>query len=135
MHAAIRDALAQHLWEETIANVDANLVFWRAQPAECVHLVADIDEQVVGVVLVKNFWNLCSLFVSRRHRANGIGNALLLAALEACATRSPRGAVCLNAAAHAVGFYERFGFRPRPTSQKLPPGFESMQFTFAPSEG
>ena len=46
---------------------------------------------------------------------------------QACAGRSPKSALLLNAAPNAVGFYERLSFIARESKQPLPPGFRAMQ--------
>ena len=114
------------LLADTVANVDRNIDLWLAQPQRCLHLKACVEGRIVGVVLVKDLWNLCSLFVAPEWHGRGIGSALLEAACAACAGASPKSAVLLNAAPGAVGFYLRHGFTPRETAQPLPAGFQAM---------
>jgi GNAT superfamily N-acetyltransferase len=108
---------------DTIANVNGNVSFWLDNPQRCVHIVATVGDAMVGVVLVKDFWNLCSLFIDPQHQGRGVGRALVSAAASACRGRSPKQALWLNAATNAIGFYERLGFQPRESRQPLPPGF------------
>ena len=82
---------------------------------------------IVGVVLVKEYWNLCSLFVSPSLQKRGLGHCLLGAAIDACRGRSPKGEIWLNASPNAVPFYERAGFTVRESSQALPKGFIAMR--------
>ena len=112
---------------ETITNVNSNVAFWLNNPELCVHIVAVVAETIVGVVLVKEFWNLCSLFVDPKHQESGVGRALVNAAVAACRGRSPKQALWLNAATNAIGFYRRLGFEPRQSRQSLPSGFMPMQ--------
>jgi GNAT superfamily N-acetyltransferase len=112
---------------DTIANVNRNVAFWLANPEKCVHIVAAMPGTIVGVVLVKEFWNLCSLFVDPKHQRSGIGRALVNAAAAACRGRSPRQALWLNAATNAIGFYTHLGFEKRESRQPLPAGFMAMQ--------
>lgn len=123
-HSVMQDGA---LLADTLANVNTNVDRWQAQPEQCVHLKATAGGQIVGVVLVKDFWNLCSLFVAPEWQGRGVGRALLEAAGQACAGRSPKSALFLNAAPNAVGFYERLGFIVRESRQPLPPGFRAMQ--------
>lgn len=122
-HSVTQDAA---LLADTVANVDRNIALWLAQPRRCLHLKACVEGRIAGVVLVKDRWNLCSLFVAPESQGRGIGGALLEAACAACAGVSPKSAVLLNAAPGAVGFYQRHGFVPRETRQALPPGFRAM---------
>lgn len=122
-HSVTQDAA---LLADTIANVGRNIDLWLAEPRRCLHLKACTQGRIVGVVLVKDHWNLCSLFVAPESHGRGIGRALLETASAACAGRSPRSALSLNAATGAVGFYERLGFVAHDTTQVLPPGFKAM---------
>lgn len=112
---------------EMMENVCGNLNWWLANPDCCCHLKSTIEDRIAGVVLVKNFWNLCSLFVAPEFHRQGIGRALVAAASAMCRGRSEKGALWLNAAPNAVPFYERLGFAPRQTNQPLPSGFRAMQ--------
>jgi GNAT superfamily N-acetyltransferase len=109
------------------ANVDRNVDWWLAHPDAAVHLQAVEGDRLVGVVLVKQFWNLCSLFVDPACQGRGVGRALLEAAIEECRGRSPRDALWLNAAPGAIGFYRRLGFVVRTPTKALPPGFAALQ--------
>jgi GNAT superfamily N-acetyltransferase len=122
-HSVTQD---EALLADTVANVERNIALWLEEPQRCLHLKACVDERIVGVVLVKDHWNLCSLFVAPESQGRGIGSALLEAACAACAGLSPKAAVFLNAAPGAIGFYERHGFAPRESTQALPPGFRAM---------
>lgn len=119
---------------ETINNSINNLEYWKAHRDSCVHLVAEINSSIVGVILVKEFWNLCSLFVDVRHHRNGIGRALTEVAISACKNRSPKEAVFLNSSPFAVNFYTVLGFQPRETTQQLHPGVKPMRFNFVPGK-
>lgn len=110
----------------TLANVNANLAFWLENPERCVHLVATAHDQVIGVILVKDFWNLCSLFVESSEQGRGIGRMLVESAAERCRGRSDKRGLLLNAAANAIPFYRKLGFFERTSSQPLPAGFMAM---------
>jgi GNAT superfamily N-acetyltransferase len=122
-HSVTQDAA---LLADTIANVGRNIDLWLTEPQRCLHLKAFAQGRIVGVVLVKDHWNLCSLFVAPESQGSGIGRALVEAASAACAGRSPRSALLLNAATGAVGFYEHLGFVARESTQVLPAGFKAM---------
>jgi len=132
MEAVIRDSVDPEIHEDTIRNVAGNLEIWASDPANCVHLVACTEsDEIVGVVLVKEFWNLSSLFVLPSSQGNGLGRSLVLAALEVCKSRSPIRAVHLNSAPRAVGFYSSLGFVQREPSRPLPAGFVAMRLSFS----
>jgi GNAT superfamily N-acetyltransferase len=118
---------------ETVENVTQNLAVWDRDPDQCFHSVAEGGNEIVGVILVKAFWNLCSLFVAPEWQRHGLGRQLVLAAIDACRDKSPKQAIYLNAAASAVSFYEALGFASRESSQPLPTGFRSMQLALVPA--
>lgn len=134
MALTIRAAIDPVHHADTLANVNANVDIWLAAPQRCVHWVAE-SGGLCGVVLVKEFWNLCSLFVHPQAHGGGLGRALMQAALRECEARSPIGAVFLNAAPDAVGFYRRLGFEERESTKPLPPGFLPMRWVFSEPTG
>jgi GNAT superfamily N-acetyltransferase len=113
---------------EMIDNALGNLDWAVAHPQQCCHLKCTAEGRIVGIVLVKDHWNLCSLFVATELHRRGIGRALVAAAMERCRGRSERNALWLNAATPAVPFYASLGFTARATKQPLPAGFQAMQF-------
>ena len=120
--------------EETIENVTQNVQVWLSDPAKCLHIVAHDGSEIIGVVLVKEFWNLCSLFVAQEYQHRGIGRALVQAAIEGCRFKSPKQAISLNSSPQAFRFYRSLGFVPRESSQPLPPGFRPMRLPLSESE-
>lgn len=123
-HSVTRD---DRLLADLRANVDGNVDWWLAHPDDAVHLQAVQDGDLVGVILVKQFWNLCSLFVEPASQGQGLGRRLVEAALARCAGLSPKGALWLNAAPGAIDFYRALGFTDRVPTKPLPPGFAAMQ--------
>jgi GNAT superfamily N-acetyltransferase len=110
------------------ANIARNLAWWRDHGTDAVHLKFSAAGTLAGVVLVKEHWNLCHLFVDPAAQRRGIGTALVNAAIARCRGRSPRGRLRLNAARNAVSFYERLGFTRVPDA---PAPFAGMQFEYA----
>lgn len=110
-------------------NVLGNLAWWESNPERCCHLKWVQDGRLAGVVLVKEFWNLCSLFVEPALHRRGIGLALVEAAAEECHRKGAERVLRLNAAPNAVKFYEVLGFRFRETAQALPPGYRAMEMS------
>jgi GNAT superfamily N-acetyltransferase len=114
---------------EMTENALGNLQWSVEHPEKCCHLKCTAQGGIIGVVLVKNFWNLCSLFVLPEFHGQGVGRMLVLAAVDHCRGKSERNALWLNAATNAVSFYVKLGFIPRSTAQPLPPGFQAMQLS------
>jgi GNAT superfamily N-acetyltransferase len=112
---------------EMIDNALGNLDWAVAHPQQCCHLKCMAEGRIVGIILVKHHWNLCSLFVATELHRRGIGRALVAQAMERCRGRSERNALWLNAATPAVPFYAGLGFTVRATKQRLPAGFRAMQ--------
>lgn len=113
-----------------IENVTQNLEWWMDYPTLGCHLKAVHHQTIVGVVLVKNYWNLCSLFVAPEYHRQGIGRALMTAAIDDCRRKSDKSGIRLNAAPNAIAFYRTLGFVKRDSNQNLPAGVEAMQFVF-----
>jgi len=119
---------AEPLFSEMAQNVSANVDWWLQNPGECVHLKCVADGRIVGVVLVKNFWNLCSLFVDPSVQGQGIGRLLIESAIVNCRGKSPKSAIWLNSSPNAVTFYRHLGFTRRVSDRILPPGFKAMEY-------
>ena len=78
---------------EIVANLLANMRWAFGHAQQCVHLKCVDDGRIAGVVLVRNFWNLCSLFVEP-------------------SSTNERPYLRVNAAPNAVNFYRALGFTP-----------------------
>ncbi len=119
---------SQEMQQEFISNVADNLHWWCTNSDQGCHLKCTLDGNIVGVILVKKFWNLCSLFVAPGHQGQGLGRALMLAAIDQCKGKSEKQAIWLNAAPNAIPFYQAMGCISRSSKQALPQGFSAMQF-------
>jgi GNAT superfamily N-acetyltransferase len=93
-----------------LENIRQNLHWAQHNVDSVVHLKCVSGAQIVGVVLVKNFWNLCSLFVDPEVQRQGVGRALLAEAIRRCGDRNDRGHIKVNSAPNAVQFYQTLGF-------------------------
>lgn len=133
--AAIRHSVARSEAEACflIDDIGGSLDAWRDHPADALHLKCSCAGNVVGVVLVKEYWNLTNLFVAPDHQGRGIGRLLLEAAMAACRTRSPRGALLLNSSTVACGFYEHLGFRQTGPGRDRPGGCVPYRHDFRDS--
>ena len=103
-------------------DIGVGLDAWRQHPAGALHLKCSRSGAIVGVVLVKEFWNLTNLFVDPEHQGQGIGRLLLNEVLDTCRTRSPRGALLVNSSTVATGFYEHLGFQQTGPGRDRPGG-------------
>jgi GNAT superfamily N-acetyltransferase len=112
--------------EDFIVHTRRNVEAWAAAPDAALHLkCADAGGTLQGVVMVKQYWNLCHLFIAPGAQGQGLGRALMEAALAACRARRVRPYVRLNSARNAVGFYEHLGFVRVPDA---PAAHAGMQF-------
>ncbi len=75
----------------------------------CVFLKAS-EKNIVGFILIKEYWHLSHLFIRPDCQSRGLGAALLEHSLHAIRAKENRGYLCLNSSRNAVGFYEKMGF-------------------------
>ena len=113
--------------EYFLENIRSNLELWQQNPGNALHLKFIRNGELVGVVMVKSFWNLCHLVVEPEYQKHGIGKALMEAALVACRDRSPRKYVRLNSSRNARKFYKRLGFTLVPDA---PAAYAGVQYEF-----
>lgn len=117
------DELLEHCcanYAQCVAEGDAHLFL------KCLH-----GEELVGLMLVKAYWNLAELYICPAKQGSGAGRALLAQALLLCRTRSPRGHLRANASRNAEGFYRRHGFVDFPLAQPLPYGCVPLVYPFS----
>lgn len=86
------------------------------------HFSYTINNQVVGIILVKDYWNLASLYVHPKFHKQGVATALIKAALRTCKSKSQKGYVKLNSSSFASGFYLKMGFKQEGQAKALPGG-------------
>jgi len=110
-----------------LQRIRQNLAWWKDNPDLAVHLQFSSDATPVGVILVKNFWNLCHLFVDPFRQRTGIGSALVQAAIEQCRGRTSRPAVRVNSSRNAIPFYRSKGFV---VVHEAPPPYTGLQFEY-----
>jgi GNAT superfamily N-acetyltransferase len=116
--------------EFLISDVDQILERWREDSADSLHLKYGLSDEIVGVALVRNYWNLSTLFVSPTRQRVGIGSLLLAEMLSACREKSPRQKLQVNSSAIAVPFYESQGFRQTGPGIDRPGGCVPMEYCF-----
>lgn len=110
-----------------IRSVNDNVDLWLAAPDNIVHLVAELDGKLVGVIMIKEFWNFCSLFVDPAYQRKGVGRQLVQLAAEKCRGRCLHDAIHMYANNEAVEFYRKLGFEVKDTSRTPPAGSTAMK--------
>ncbi len=113
-----------------VAVIDAILRGWELDRSESVHLKYVLDGKVVGVALVKDFWNLSTLFVAPAHHRQGIGRALIAAVVRECKPRSSKPVLKVNSSTVAVTFYLSLGFRQMGPGLDRPGGCVPLEYAF-----
>ena len=94
-----------------IDDIFSSLDWWLKNPERALHLKCRDDERILGVLLIKDFWNLTNLFVLPERQGEGIGRDLINAGIEACRARGKRSKIRLYSSNNAIGFYLNMGFR------------------------
>jgi ribosomal protein S18 acetylase RimI-like enzyme len=113
-----------------MGEIDKILKWWAENSERCIHRKFVEGGAIVGMILVKDFWNLSCLFVAPGYQRRGIGKALLLEVLSECRKRSPDKCVKLNSSTNAVAFYQSCGFRQCGPSKDLPGGCVPLRLDF-----
>ena len=72
--------------------------------------VAEFNNQVVGVIGIKNNNHLYHLFVSEAHHKKGIGRLLWAVARDACIAAGNSETFIVNSSRYAQDFYKKLGF-------------------------
>ncbi len=86
-----------------------------AEDAHALHIMAEEDSLTVGcarVILSENDAHIGRLAVKKAYRGKGVGASLCRFVIDHC-QREGYGHIWLGAQLHAVGFYEKLGFKPR----------------------
>jgi len=130
--AAVRKSVAQSEEEAAflINDIEESLSWWQNNRDVSLHLKCVDSGSIVGVVLVKEFWNLTNLFVAPDYRGRGVGRRLVEEVLEVCRTKSPRAAVLVNSSSTARGFYEHMQFVQTGPAKDRPGGCIPFRYDF-----
>ena len=113
-----------------IDDIGSSLSWWLQNKGSALHLKYLKDDKILGVILIKNCWNLTNLFVLPARQGLGVGRALATAGLDACRETAPKGKVQVNSSSNAVGFYERLGFEQTGPGIERPGGCVPLQYCF-----
>lgn len=83
-------------------------------------LLAELGDEVVGVIELRDCEHISLYFVDRAHMGRGIGNELWRRALAICRRERPDLAeISVNSSLYAVPIYERLGFRQTKPEQMV----------------
>ncbi|WP_068333868.1 GNAT family N-acetyltransferase [Photobacterium jeanii] len=96
-----------------------------------IHLAYEVDEQVVGLLLLKHPHRLSNLFVSPCYHHQGIAQALIQRAVEMTYLRYPDAVITLNSSTYAQGFYRAVGFEQTGEGELHPGGCIPFQLSVA----
>jgi predicted GNAT family N-acyltransferase len=83
---------------------------WDEIDHSAVHLLATLNNQAIGCLRIIDYHKIGRMAVLKEYRGNGLGAALLLAAVAICKQHGSKNVV-LSAQTHAIGFYQRCGFQ------------------------
>ncbi len=122
----VSDEEAAVLIEEIVQSLDN----WRESESPGFGRKYSVADEVVGFIVVKDYWKLSHLFVSPEFQGRGIGRSLVEAAVEGCRNRSPHLKIELNSSSNAAGFYEAVGFRRTGPGIDRPGGCIAYEYCF-----
>ncbi len=83
---------------------------WDNLDASALHLLAMLKNEPIACLRILDYHKIGRMAVLKQYRGNGLGAALLLAAVTICKQHGSKQVV-LSAQTHAIGFYEKCGFK------------------------
>lgn len=92
------------------------------------YLVALIEEQIVGVLGIRDSQRIIHLFVAESYQRRGIARALWSHARSELLARGGEASVVVNSSIYAIPVYERFGF------ETIGPRVERAGVTYVPMQ-
>lgn len=110
--SAIRQCItdSDEHYEFLYSNVCSNLDWWIENRDRALLLVSVQGDSILGMVFVREFWNLTALFVDPKQHRLGVGCDLVTSVINSCKHRSPKGCLQLNSSNYAAAFYRKMGF-------------------------
>lgn len=74
-------------------------------------MVADYQNQIVGMLAIKNMSHIALLFVDSAFQKQGIGKSLIKVALKTCQEKNPNlESITVSSSTNSLSFYKSFGF-------------------------
>jgi predicted GNAT family N-acyltransferase len=83
---------------------------WDDIDTTAVHVLATLNNEAIACLRIIDYHKIGRMAVLKQYRGNGLGAALLLAAVAICKTRGAQQ-ITLSAQTHAIPFYEKCGFK------------------------
>ena len=83
---------------------------WDEIDQVAVHLLATQNNEPIACLRIIDFHKIGRMAVLKEFRGNGLGAILLLEAVKICKAHGSK-TVHLSAQTHAIGFYEKCGFK------------------------
>lgn len=77
-----------------------------------------IDDQIIGVIAIRNISHISLLFVNKEHHRKGIAKALFNHALEYIKNTSDSKSITVNSSPYAVSIYQHLGFHATDAAQE-----------------
>ncbi len=104
----VTDSVEHHksICEEVYSCLD----WWNENKESGLLLVCEDGGAILGIALVKEFWNFAALFVDPQWHHSGIGRELTKGIINICKNKSPKGYLRLNSSNYAIDFYKQMGF-------------------------
>ena len=97
--------------EEFLKFADPNAMSARTQANHFV-LVAEKNDDIVGMIEMRDGEHICLLFVDEAYHRQGIARELLRKALETCARSQPgQATITVNSSPNAIEAYRHLGFQ------------------------
>ena len=130
--SAIRECVtdSNEHYEFLYADVCSSLDWWIENKDRALLLVCEDGDSVLGVALVKEYWNFAVLFVDPEQHRSGVGRDLIASVINSCKHRSPKGYLRLNSSNHAVPFYKKMGFTQTGSAIDRPGGCVPFEYNY-----
>ena len=81
-------------------------------------LIAAIDDEIIGVIVLRDYNHVALFFVNASHQGKGVGKELLLRASKICARHdTDPSQITVNASPNSSATYLNLGFEPTDVEQ------------------
>lgn len=97
-------------YKSIYADVCDCLDWWSENKESGLLLVCEEGQSILGMALIKEFWNFAALFVDPQYHRLGVGRELVIGVIEGCKDKSLKGYLRVNSSNYAASFYKKMGF-------------------------